>query len=286
VELQRGPLGVDVGPDQPVSVVYISLSEEAQALEVALALRARPEMQAVPFAVAVNDARAGLATVLHDDPETAKGVYGFGVLNRTLQVTPLIRGTNETLARAKHEEYIRHELEHGRPMGDGVMLPWDQLEEQWKDANRAFADGIGAKLESAGCVLVPAPLIDPNGSLFTFTGEEVEELAKLEHDRWMADKQRAGWTYGPVRDNDKKITPLLVPWEELPDSERDKDRDPVRELPQMLAYAGFEILRAGDGALPPASSMQAERLDDGYVPVAAPTEERSAYAPASPDHGA
>jgi len=248
VELQRGPLGVDVASERPVSVVYISLAQEAQALEVALALRARPEMQAVPFAVAVNDARAGLATVLHDDPETSTGVYGFGVLNRTLQVLPLIRGTNEALARAKHEEYIRHELEHGRPMGEGVMLAWDQLDEEWKDANRAFADGIGAKLEAAGCVLVPAPLIDPNGPLFTFTDKEVEELAKLEHDRWVEDKLRAGWRYGTPRDNERKLHPLLVPWEKLPEAERKKDRDPVRELPQMLAHAGFEILRAGAAA--------------------------------------
>jgi hypothetical protein len=150
-------------------------------------------------------------------------------------------------------------------MGEGVMRPWDQLEEHWKDANRAFADGIGAKLESAGCVLVPAPLIDPSGPLFSFTDEEVEELAKLEHDRWAADRARAGWRHGPVRDNDKKVTPLLVSWEELPDTERDKDRDPVRELPVMLAYAGFEILRA-DGT--PGAAAPANQLDSTASVVA------------------
>ncbi len=200
----------------------------------------------MPFAVAVNAAGTGLATILHDDPETTHGVYGFGVLERALGVEPLLRGTNEALARAKHEEYVRHQLARGATMGEGLMVPWDALDEEWKDANRAFADGIGAQLAGAGCILVPAPLIDPRGPLFCFTAEELERLARSEHDRWVADKARNGWRYGPDRDDATKIHPLMVSWEALDDTEREKDREPVREVPQMLAHAGFEIVRLSE----------------------------------------
>ncbi|MFL5822844.1 MAG: RyR domain-containing protein [Solirubrobacteraceae bacterium] len=250
VELQRGSLNVDVGDGHAVTAVYICVEQEAQALEAALALRARPELQGVPFALAVNEAGVGLATILHDDPETAHGVYGFGVLERALQVGPLLRGTNEALARAKHEEYVRHQLDRGVPLGEGLMVPWEQLDEQWKDANRAFADGIGGQLAAAGCILVPAPLIDPHGQLLSFTAEEVEGLARSEHDRWVADKVRNGWRFGPVRDDARKIHPLLVAWGQLDEVERDKDREPVREVPQMLAYAGFEIVRLTEADAP------------------------------------
>jgi voltage-gated potassium channel Kch len=251
VELQRGQLGVDTGESHPVTAVYISVTPEARALEVALALRARRELQRVPFAVAVPEAGVGLATVLHDDPETAHGVYGFGVLGRALAVEPLLRGTNEALARAKHEEYVFHQVLRGMTPGEGLLVPWDQLDEHWKDANRAFADGIGAQLESAGCILVPAPLIDPHGPLFTFTDEEVEMLARSEHDRWVADKVRSGWRYGPVRDDERRIHHLIVGWEQLDETERDKDREPVREIPSMLARAGFEIVRLKDAETSP-----------------------------------
>jgi hypothetical protein len=259
VELQRGPLDIDVDSDSPVSAGYICIADEARGLEVALALRARPELAAVPFAVAVSDARAGLARILHDDPQTAHGVYAFGVLDRTLRVLPLVLGTNELLAAAKHEEYVRHQRARGIPMGDGLMVPWDQLPEEWKETNRAFADGIGAKLEATGGVLVPALLIDPDAPLFEFSDQEVEELAQLEHERWAADKLRSGWRYGPERDDAGKIHPLLVDWAQLPESERDKDREPVREVPVMLARAGFEILRGGSGQpdQPPSPSSNA-----------------------------
>jgi hypothetical protein len=246
VELQRGNLPLDESEEHSLSAAYICLAGEARALEVALALRARPELQAVPFAVAVNAAGAGLATILHDDPETTHGVYGFGVLERALGVEPLLRGTNEALARAKHEEYVRHQLARGAAMGDGLLVPWEALPEEWKDANRAFADGIGTQLAAAGCFLVPAPLIDPHGPLFSFAPQELEDLARSEHDRWVTDKARSGWRYGPVRDDEAKVHPLMVSWEELDEAERDKDREPVREVPQMLAHAGFEIVRLSE----------------------------------------
>jgi len=131
-------------------------------------------------------------------------------------------------------------------MGQGLTVSWEQLDESWKDANRAFADGIGAHLAATGCVLVPAPLIDPRGSLHSFSDDEVEALARLEHERWVADKVRSGWRYGPERDDDHRIHSGIVDWEQLPESERDKDREPIREIPEMLAYAGFEIVRVGN----------------------------------------
>lgn len=44
------------------------------------------------------------------------------------------------------------------------------------------------------------------------------------HDTWIAAKARQGWTYGPERDEARKLSPLLVPYGDLPESERAKDR--------------------------------------------------------------
>jgi TrkA-N domain/RyR domain len=240
-ELQRGALAL--GPHRPVSAVYVCVAPEGAAVEVALAVRGRSELQAAPVTVTVPDLSAGLATLLNDATRARQGIHGFGVLDRALNVDALLRGDTEILAQAKHEEYLRHELARGGHMGEKLLVPWMQLPEAFKDANRAFADGIGEKLSAAGCALVPAPLIDPRGPVFAFTEDEVEQLAVLEHERWMADKLHTGWRYGPVRDDAAQVHDRLVGWDELPEAEADKDREPVRELPRMLAYAGFEIVR-------------------------------------------
>ena len=82
---------------------------------------------------------------------------------------------------------------------------------------------------------------------FRFTDQEIEALARIEHDRWAADLERDGWQPGPVKDPVAKEHPLLVPWEELSEDDREKDRVAVRNLPRMLLDAGFAIERAGGG---------------------------------------
>ena len=52
-----------------------------------------------------------------------------------------------------------------------------------------------------------------------------------------------GWVYGEKKDVEKKISPYLVPWDELTDDVKEWDRQPVRELPKFLAKAKFEIYR-------------------------------------------
>jgi hypothetical protein len=72
----------------------------------------------------------------------------------------------------------------------------------------------------------------------------LEMLAQLEHRRWMAEKQLAGYVYGEERDEDLMTHPDLVPWEMLSEPVREKDRDAIRQLPDMLALQGLQIVRA------------------------------------------
>nr|WP_083332737.1 RyR domain-containing protein [Hyphomonas sp. Mor2] len=48
--------------------------------------------------------------------------------------------------------------------------------------------------------------------------------AGAQHEQWMEQKHADGWVFGETRDNDKKIHPSLVPFNELPDSEQKKDK--------------------------------------------------------------
>lgn len=43
------------------------------------------------------------------------------------------------------------------------------------------------------------------------------------HISWSNEKIASGWTYGPVKDADKKTHPCLVPYSDLPKEQRVKD---------------------------------------------------------------
>lgn len=71
--------------------------------------------------------------------------------------------------------------------------------------------------------------------------EIVESLAEQVHVAWMEGRIKDGWTYGPKRDDILKKTPCIVPYEELPESEKEYDRNTVRTTVKALYSLGFSI---------------------------------------------
>ena len=55
--------------------------------------------------------------------------------------------------------------------------------------------------------------------------ELTEKIAENVHDVWAKNRINEGWKYGEKRDDIKKETPCLVPYEELPEIEKDYDRN-------------------------------------------------------------
>ena len=47
--------------------------------------------------------------------------------------------------------------------------------------------------------------------------------SSAQHDQWMAQKLASGWKYGRVKNGVKKTHPMLVPYAQLPETERRKD---------------------------------------------------------------
>ena len=145
----------------------------------------------------------------------------------------------DSIAQAIHEKYLQDQ--RGRkPADDPAMAPWGTLLESLKESNRQQADQILEKLRRIKCD-IRLPGSNPPAS-FAFTPEEVEILAEMEHDRWVAERVSEGWQMGP-RDPEKKLTPYLVDWNNLEEEIRDYDRHAVLGIPATLARVGLEVYR-------------------------------------------
>lgn len=252
VDFVEGALLDGSAKRHPVTAVYVCLDSDAKGIAAALALRQRLAERQVPIVVATRH-ESGLTELLRGEDGNSErfgNLRGFGLIDRACGTQLLISGTHEVLARATHESYVREQRDRGATQETNPsMVPWEKLPESLKDSNRRQADHIGVKLKAIDCRI--APLDDWLAQLLSFTDEEVEQLARMEHARWMAERINQGWRYGPDKDVQKKTSPFLIPWEDpkLLEETKDLDRLVARELPAFLARAGFVILRTAPPAI-------------------------------------
>ncbi len=146
----------------------------------------------------------------------------------------------EELAKSVHELYCKEALARGETAESNFALrSWENLPENLKNANRAQVADIPAKLRLLGYELAPNDGLPP--SEIQITDARLEELSIREHARWMSDRMQNGWTFGAKRDDARKLHPLLVPWEDLTEPEKQKDRDTVLNLPRLIERTGFRV---------------------------------------------
>ena len=69
----------------------------------------------------------------------------------------------------------------------------------------------------------------------------IEQSARNVHEKWAQGRINEGWTYGPERDDQKRQTPCLVPYEELSDEEKAYDRNTALATLKFIVAQGFEI---------------------------------------------
>ena len=70
----------------------------------------------------------------------------------------------------------------------------------------------------------------------------LEVLAEKVHDTWARERIREGWTWGPERSDALRTTPCLVAYEELPEVEKDYDRDTSMETLKLILKMGWRIV--------------------------------------------
>ena len=71
----------------------------------------------------------------------------------------------------------------------------------------------------------------------------VEKLAAHVHDVWAAQRIADGWRFGKARDDISKSHPCLVPYDELPETEKTYDRVMVEQVIKAAVALGYSIDR-------------------------------------------
>ncbi len=72
--------------------------------------------------------------------------------------------------------------------------------------------------------------------------ELVERLARNTHALWAQGRLAEGWRYGPQRDDVKMEHPDLVPYDELPEAEKQYDRTTAAGVLKTIMALGYRIV--------------------------------------------
>lgn len=167
---------------------------------------------------------------LPGDPSSAKAFICPGE-------TALSKEQLESLGQEIHKKFLaenRWKAETSSP-----MIPWHLLRSDFIKSNLLQAACMEEILRRSGFGIRPdirTPLPEDYES-------RVNEMAEAEHGRWNVERLERGWKYGPQKDSEKKISPFLVAWKDLPDEVREWDRKAVRAWPDILKEAGLEIYK-------------------------------------------
>lgn len=226
------------------TTVFVCLDDDENCLRTALT--ADTLWHSGPHSVTVRLTQlAGFPEVFHGtegDPllDTNDGVLRlFDVVDAACDPALIHDDLVERLARVVHDRYRRAVLERGVQVGSPATAPWDHLPEVFRRSCRSQAEDIKEKLRRIGCTLAPRVVV---GDTLRLGEGTIEVLARMEHQRWMAEKLADGWSRGP-RDEAGRRHPDLVPWEELPTEEQDKNLKPMRDLGDIVGDAGFRIIQ-------------------------------------------
>lgn len=87
----------------------------------------------------------------------------------------------------------------------------------------------------------PNPIDTSNIVLPSDLLELTEKIAENVHEVWSQNRITDGWKYGEVRNDERKETPCLIPYNELPESEKEYDRNTALETIKLIIKLGYDI---------------------------------------------
>ena len=151
-----------------------------------------------------------------------------------------------------HRAWTLQKLEQGWSYGpsldDGqktnpLLVPFEQLPADEQTRNNQMVSVTLESIYSLGFEITPAIKSETKGPA-EVSGELlqlVEFLAENAHDIWASRKMTEGWKFGSVRDNDKKLHPLLIPYCDLLEKDKESDRDAAHNILGTLLQLGYQI---------------------------------------------
>ena len=124
-------------------------------------------------------------------------------------------------------------------------LPVERFMDAWADSDYYMV----LVNEREKTPYIPHPIDLSDVELSEELNELKEAIAENAHEVWAENRMREGWTYGPVRDDEKKQTPDMVAYSDLPESEKLYDREMAIKTIKLVKKLGYDLIKKDESEL-------------------------------------
>jgi hypothetical protein len=250
VEPAVGALLRHIDDGGPVTAAYVCRSHDTEGLGTAAMLQIMFRSTAHPnprIFVRVRDLQS--LTGGGEDDRGLNALTPFGDSASIVRASEFLSDEPDQAARAFSTAYRR--LLPPEVRDDPQVRsarPWDELDETFRQSTRDAVAHIPAKMHSAG--IDPSLWLGLNGAglprsvRLVASDEDHERLARLEHERWNAQRRMEGWQFTRgSKDNSRALHPNLRPYDDLPDSAKAYDRALVLET-ESICWSAYDASTA------------------------------------------
>lgn len=137
------------------------------------------------------------------------------------------------IVRAVHDNIISAVDPYSHP----IVCQEEHFTEAWRKSSNYMV------IVSSGSAYIPHPINTEDVLVEEGLEELREAIAENAHEVWARSRQQEGWTYGPIRDDEKKQHPDLRPYSQLPESEKEYDRQMAMHTIKLVKKLGWNITR-------------------------------------------
>ena len=136
----------------------------------------------------------------------------------------------------------------------------EQFENAWNDSKKYLVTINTKDMKTYN----PKPIDLSDVELTEDLNELREAIAENAHDVWAVERQAQGWTYGEQRDDNKKETPCMVPYSQLPDSEKTFDRDMAMNTLKLVKKLGYDLVKREETELYRVLKQRLQNSDEEF----------------------
>ena len=136
----------------------------------------------------------------------------------------------------------------------------EQFKDAWNDSKNYLVTITSNSMKT----YTPKPIDLSDVELTEDLNELREAIAENAHEIWAENRQAEGWTYGPQRDDQLKQTPDMVPYSQLPESEKEYDREMAMKTIKLLKKLGYDLIKREETELYKVLKQRIQNSDEEF----------------------